>query len=95
MKKRLILVYGESPKYSPEFIAHTTKLAYSVKKGNGSIRRVNINAAPLDVEGFRIVKEAGIGTYQIFQETYHPEAYSWYHPANVPPLVPTWRAFSI
>ena len=81
-QKRLILVYGESPKYSPEFIAHTTRLAYSVHKGNGSIRRVNINAAPLDVEGFRIVKEAGIGTYQIFQETYHPEAYSWYHPAN-------------
>ncbi|MBB3187816.1 [FeFe] hydrogenase H-cluster radical SAM maturase HydG [Microbacter margulisiae] len=78
-QKRLILVYGEYPQYSPEFIAHTVKLAYSVKKGNGEIRRVNINAAPLDIDGFRTVKTAGIGTYQIFQETYHPEAYKTYH----------------
>eukprot|EP00825_Cyclidium_porcatum_P048663 TRINITY_DN8233_c0_g1_i4.p1 TRINITY_DN8233_c0_g1~~TRINITY_DN8233_c0_g1_i4.p1 ORF type:complete len:465 (+),score=18.09 TRINITY_DN8233_c0_g1_i4:1-1395(+) len=78
-QKRLILVYGEHPEYSPEYIAHTVKIAYSVKKGNGEIRRVNINAAPLDVEGFRIVKAAGIGTYQIFQETYNPEAYKTYH----------------
>jgi 2-iminoacetate synthase len=78
-QKRLILVYGEHPDYSPEFIAHTVKLAYSVKKGNGEIRRVNINAAPLDIEGFRTVGASGIGTYQVFQETYHPEAYSWYH----------------
>ncbi len=78
-QKRLILVYGEHPEYSPEFIAHTVKLVYGVKKGPGEIRRVNINAAPLDIEGFRIVKEAAIGTYQIFQETYHPEAYKTYH----------------
>ncbi len=78
-QKRLILVYGEHPMYSPEYIAHTVKLVYGVKKGNGEIRRVNINAAPLDIEGFRTVKDAGIGTYQVFQETYHPEAYSWYH----------------
>ncbi|MBR4946597.1 MAG: radical SAM protein, partial [Kiritimatiellae bacterium] len=49
--KRLILVYGESPKYSPEFIAHTVRKTYATKKGNGEIRRVNINAAPLDEEG--------------------------------------------
>lgn len=78
-QKRLILVYGEHRDYSPEYIAHTVKTAYSVKKKNGEIRRVNINAAPLDIEGFKTVKEAGIGTYQIFQETYHPEAYKWYH----------------
>jgi 2-iminoacetate synthase len=78
-QKRLILVYGEHPEYSPEFIAHTVKTVYGVKKGHGEIRRVNINAAPLDIEGFRIVGESGIGTYQIFQETYHPEAYKWYH----------------
>lgn len=78
-QKRLILVYGEHRDYSPEFIAHTARTVYSVKKGNGEIRRVNINAAPLDIEGFRTVGEAGIGTYQIFQETYHPEAYKWYH----------------
>lgn len=78
-QKRLILVYGEHPEYSADFIAHTVRLVYGIKKGNGEIRRVNINAAPLDIEGFRKVAEAGIGTYQIFQETYHPEAYKWYH----------------
>ena len=81
-QKRLILVFGEHTLYSPEFIAETARTVYSVKKGNGEIRRVNINAAPLDIEGFRTVKEAGIGTYQIFQETYHPEAYKLYHPSG-------------
>lgn len=80
--KRLILVFGESPKYTPEFIAECVKTCYSVKVGNGEIRRVNINAAPLDIEGFKTVKEAGIGTYQIFQETYHKETYSKFHPAQ-------------
>lgn len=78
-QKRLILVYGEHPEYSPEYIAHTVKLVYGIKKGHGEIRRVNINAAPLEIEGFRTVGASGIGTYQIFQETYHPEAYKWYH----------------
>ncbi|MCD4769538.1 MAG: [FeFe] hydrogenase H-cluster radical SAM maturase HydG [Bacteroidales bacterium] len=78
-QKRLILVFGEHRTYTPEFMADTTRLVYSVKKANGEIRRANINAAPLDIEGFRTVAEAGIGTYQIFQETYHPEAYKWYH----------------
>jgi len=79
-QKRLVLVYGEHTEYHPGYIAETVRTAYSVKKGNGEIRRVNINAAPLTIEGFRIVKEAGIGTYQIFQETYHPKAYRQYHP---------------
>lgn len=78
-QKRLILVYGEHPKYSPEYIAHTVKLAYSVKHKKGEIRRVNINAAPLDIDGYKIVKDAGIGTYQVFQETYHPETYDKVH----------------
>ena len=80
--KRLILVFGESPVYTPEFIAESVRTCYKVKVGNGEIRRVNINAAPLDVEGYRIVKEAGIGTFQVFQETYHQETYSKYHPAG-------------
>lgn len=78
-QKRLILVYGEHPKYDAKFIAESVKTVYEVKKGNGEIRRVNINAAPLDIEGYRIVKEAGIGTYQVFQETYHPETYKKVH----------------
>lgn len=78
-QKRLILVYGEHPMYDADFIADSVRTVYGVKSGNGEIRRVNINAAPLDVEGFKTVKEAGIGTYQIFQETYHRGAYSNYH----------------
>jgi len=80
--KRLILVFGEHPRFDAEFIARTVKQVYSVKTGRGTIRRVNVNAAPLDIEGFRIVKEAGIGTYQVFQETYHHAAYALMHPAG-------------
>jgi 2-iminoacetate synthase len=81
-QKRLILVFGEHPDYTPRFIADAARTVYSVKKGHGEIRRVNVNAAPLEIEGFRVVKEAAIGTYQIFQETYHPETYSIYHPSG-------------
>ena len=81
-QKRLILVFGEYKQYTPQFIADTVRTVYSVKKAAGEIRRVNINAAPLDIDGFRMIKESGIGTYQIFQETYHPETYQLYHPAG-------------
>lgn len=80
--KRLILVFGEHPKYSADYIAEVVRTVYTVRSSNGEIRRVNINAAPLDLEGFKKVKEAGIGTYQIFQETYHQGAYTHYHPAG-------------
>lgn len=73
--KRLILVYGEHKIYSPEFIAGNVRQVYETEK----IRRVNINAAPFDVEGFRVVKDAGIGTYQVFQESYNPEVYASHH----------------
>ena len=78
-QKRLIMVYGEHEKYSPEFIAESVETVYKVKSGHGEIRRVNINAAPLDIEGFKTVKKSEIGTYQIFQETYHLEAYKKVH----------------
>ncbi len=80
--KRLIMVYGEHPQYSPEYIAETVRTVYATKHGKGEIRRVNINAAPLDVEGFKVVHAAGIGTYQIFQETYHAESYAKLHPSG-------------
>ncbi|HNW92641.1 MAG TPA: [FeFe] hydrogenase H-cluster radical SAM maturase HydG [bacterium] len=80
--KRLILVFGEHPDYSPQFIADAARTAYAVKTGPGEIRRVNINAAPLDVAGYRTVKAAGIGTYQIFQETYHHATYARVHPTG-------------
>lgn len=93
--KRLILVYGESPLYSPEFIAHTTELCYRTKVGHGEIRRVNINAAPLDVEGYRTVKAAGIGTFQVFQETYHKPTYAQMHPADTRKGDYMWRLLAM
>ncbi len=93
--KRLILVYGEHPWYNPEFIAETVRTVYDVKKDHGEIRRVNINAAPLDHEGFRIVKEAGIGTYQVFQETYHHATYARCHPEGTQKSDYLWRLDSL
>lgn len=80
--KRLILVFGEHPGYDADYIAGCVRKVYETRVGHGEIRRVNINAAPLDVEGYRTVKAAGIGTYQIFHETYHHETYARYHPAG-------------
>ena len=93
--KRLILVYGEHPKYDANFIAHTVEVTYATKFGHGEIRRVNINAAPLSVEGFKTVKAAGIGTYQIFQETYNRKAYAQYHPAQTQKADYFWRLNSM
>jgi 2-iminoacetate synthase len=80
--KRLILVFGEDPSYNADFIARQVRLVYETRRGHGEIRRVNINAAPMDREGFEVVKAAGIGTYQIFQETYHHETYARVHPRH-------------
>lgn len=81
-QKRLIMVFGEHPKYNADFIANSVKIAYATKNGNGEIRRVNINAAPMEIEGYKKLKGVGIGTYQIFQETYHQETYKKYHPSG-------------
>lgn len=89
--KRLILVFGEHPRYTPEFLAATTRQVYAIRRGHGEIRRVNINAAPLDHEGFRTVKAAGIGTYQIFQESYHHETYQLWHPNGTHKSDYLWR----
>ena len=89
--KRLILVWGEHPDYDAEFIAKCVRTVYDTKAGHGEIRRVNINAAPLDHEGYRLVKEAGIGTYQIFQETYHHATYAKMHPAGTRKADLLWR----
>jgi 2-iminoacetate synthase len=93
--KRLIMVYGEHPSTDADFIAHSIRLAYSVKEGGGEIRRVNVNAAPLCVEDFRKLKEVGIGTYQVFQETYHPETYRLAHPANTLKGNMDWRLYAL
>ena len=81
-QKRIILVFGEHNTYSPGFIAETVKTVYDTRKNHGEIRRININAAPLDIEGFKTVKASNIGTYQVFQETYHHETYKICHPSG-------------
>lgn len=77
--KRLIVVFGEHPMYSPKFIANVIQKIYAFKNKTGEIRRVNVNAAPQTVKGYEIIKEVGIGTFQIFQETYHLPTYKKLH----------------
>jgi len=89
--KRLILVFGEHPRYSPEFMAECVRQVYAVKRDHGEIRRVNINAAPQDHAGYATIKAAGIGTYQIFQETYHHDTYSRVHPGHTRKGNYLWR----
>lgn len=89
--KRLIVVFGEHPHYDAEFIAECVQHVYAVKSGRGEIRRVNVNAAPMDHRGYEIVKSAGIGTYQIFQETYHHETYRRVHPGITRKSDYLWR----
>ncbi len=79
--KRLILVFGEHPRYDADFIHDCVETVYQVKEGpHGEIRRVNINAAPFDIAGFKRIKEARIGTFQIFHETYHHATFAEMHP---------------
>jgi 2-iminoacetate synthase len=90
--KRLILVFGEHPTYDADFIADSVRRVYATKSGkNGEIRRVNINAAPLSVEDYKKVKAAGIGTYQVFMETYDPEIYAQVHPPHTRKGDYSWR----
>jgi len=78
--KRLLLEFGEHPDENPiDYVVDTIKTIYSVKSGNGEIRRVNVNIAATSVEDYRKLKEAGIGTYQLFQETYHRKTYERLH----------------
>jgi len=81
--KRLLLVSGESyPEEGFDYVLKAIKTIYKTKSGRGEIRRVNVNIAPLTVEQFRKLKAAHIGTYQLFQETYHPETYATIHTAG-------------
>ena len=79
--KRLALEAGEDPIHNPiEYILESIKTIYSIKHKNGAIRRVNVNIAATTVENYRRLHEAGIGTYILFQETYHKENYEKLHP---------------
>ncbi|MBQ5320536.1 MAG: [FeFe] hydrogenase H-cluster radical SAM maturase HydG [Oscillospiraceae bacterium] len=81
--KRLALEAGEDPVNNPlEYILESIKTIYSIKHKNGAIRRVNVNIAATTVENYKKLKEAGIGTYILFQETYHKETYEHLHPTG-------------
>ena len=81
--KRLALETGEDPVNNPiEYVLESIKTIYSIKHKNGAIRRVNVNIAATTVENYRKLKEAGIGTYILFQETYNKKAYEQLHPTG-------------
>ena len=81
--KRLALETGEDPDYaSMEYLLESIKTIYSIKHKNGAIRRVNVNIAATTVENYRKLKDAGIGTYVLFQETYHKPTYEKVHPSG-------------
>ncbi|KMQ50268.1 thiamine biosynthesis protein ThiH [Chitinispirillum alkaliphilum] len=95
--KRLIIVYGEHPESDTDYMAETMEAIYSVKaavkNGYSSIRRVNVNAAPLPVDDLVKLNEIGIGTYQVFQETYHRGTYEKLHPKTTLKGNYRWRLY--
>jgi len=97
--KRLILVSGEHPSTGARYLADSMRAIYDVKvktkHGTGEIRRVNLNAAPMSIADYKIVKAAGIGTFQVFQETYHHETYAKLHPAGTVKANYDWRLYSL
>ncbi len=81
--KRLALEAGEDPVHNPlEYILESIRTIYSIRHKNGAVRRVNVNIAAAEAEDYRRLKEAGIGTYILFQETYHKERYEKLHPTG-------------
>jgi len=95
--KRLIAVYGEHPKNDVDYIVESLKTIYSVRvktqNGHASIRRVNVNAPPFSIDDLRKIHEAGIGTYQVFQETYNKKMYARLHPATTIKGHYPWRLY--
>ncbi len=95
--KRLIVVYGEHPSTDAGYIADTIRTIYDVKvktkNGYGQIRRVNVNIAPMSVDDLRLLRDVGIGTYQVFQETYHHETYKRLHPEGTLKAHYQWRLY--
>ena len=99
--KRLILVFGEHQRSDIDYMTDAVKAVYSVQElaphsgRPSSIRRVNINAAPMEIAKLRRLKDSGIGTYQVFQETYHHKTYREVHPANTVKGDYQWRLYAL
>lgn len=94
-QKRTILVFGESPNTNIDYICDAIRTVYATKSEHGEIRRSNINCAPLTVEESKKLKEVGIGTFQVFQETYHHKTYSEVHPEGTIKGNYRWRLYSM
>lgn len=93
--KRVLLVAGEHPKKSDiNFIGEAIDTVYKVNINGGNIRRLNVNSAPMTVDGFKTLKSFGIGTYQCFQETYHYDTYKTMHPEG-PKGDYSWRLYAM
>ncbi|TAN38887.1 MAG: [FeFe] hydrogenase H-cluster radical SAM maturase HydG [Verrucomicrobia bacterium] len=97
--KRLIVVYGEHPRSDLKYMQESIRAVYGVKvparRGHGQIRRVNINAAPMPTEELRELPAIGVGTYQVFQETYHKATYRAVHPAGTLKSDYRWRLYTM
>ncbi len=95
--KRLIVVYGEHPETDVDYMMESIKAIYSVKEktksGWGQIRRVNVNAAPLSIEKLKELKKVGLGTFQVFQETYHHQTYRKVHSPGTIKGDYNWRLY--
>lgn len=98
--KRMIIVFGEHQRSNADYMVESIKAAYSVQEkspngpGVGNIRRINVNAAPMEISELKKLWEAGIGTYQVFQETYHKPTYKIVHPAG-PKSNYQWRLYAL
>ncbi len=97
--KRLVVVYGEHPSSDADYIAETIDAIYNVqvptRKGAATIRRVNVNAAPMSIADLKRLGHVGLGTFQVFQETYHHETYRKLHGTRGPKGNYRWRLYSM
>ena len=97
--KRLITVFGEHPATGIDYITETLDTIYNVKvptkTGIANIRRVNVNSAPFSIDELKLLKQAKIGTYQVFQETYHHQTYSRVHPKGTIKSDYQWRLYAL
>ncbi|MEG1556660.1 MAG: [FeFe] hydrogenase H-cluster radical SAM maturase HydG [Bacteroidales bacterium] len=82
--KRVLLICGESPRNDIQYICEAIRKTYAVEEGKHTVRRINVELAPMSVEDFRKLKAEKIGTYVCFQETYDPVLYKEYHPEGTP-----------
>ncbi|MDD4150560.1 MAG: [FeFe] hydrogenase H-cluster radical SAM maturase HydG [Bacteroidales bacterium] len=98
--KRMIIVFGEHQRSDADYMVESIKAAYSVREkspkgpGYGDMRRINVNAAPMEISELKKLLDAEIGTYQVFQETYHKPTYKVVHPAG-PKSNYQWRLYAL